>query len=625
MLRLSRRLQWPTSLRAVSACALASLVSTTLACGADSGARTDPNGGGSTTVAGPGAAPSAVTISGAADTVAAGVSVQLKAVATAADGRSVTDARIAWSTSDTTVARIDSLGLLHTIATGPFGVTVTAAASRGTAAPATAGLSLVSKSVPTTLAFNRSASADTVAIDDTARYAVTVRDGLGAVMPSPSVQWTIDDTSAASVDAAGLVHTRAMRNAIVTATLQRSGIAGTAPLTATAPVIVRLVLASIEGGVASTCGLTRGGSAYCWGEGAWGRLGDGVEYGIMTPVSHPVRVNTADRFTRLTLDENYDGRSGHTCGITTDGALDCWGSGSWGMLADGQDGQGLPPHHVNAPIRVGTGSYVDVAAAGKATCALSPSGDAYCAGNNFWKELGVDTVTQACVEPQLQQYYAESCSSTFVKVSGGIQFSRIFFSGLTACGFTSTRNTYCWGAALTLGANTPTPTQLGGNVTFATLSGGGGHFCGLTDDGVVYCWGRGGFGQLGNGVQQPSAVPVQVTTSQRFIALSAGGDHACAVTASGDMYCWGSNTHDELGTATTESCNGQSTYSIPCSTTPVKVNSTLHFVAAATGSAHTCGLTSEGSVYCWGGNSDGQLGNHGSATYPTPVRVADTN
>jgi len=158
-----------------------------------------------------------------------------------------------------------------------------------------------------------------------------------------------------------------------------------------------------------------------------------------------------------------------------------------------------------------------------------------------------------------------------------------------------------------------------------TLTGGSGETCGLTMDGTAYCWGRGGFGELGDGTQQPSTVPIAVKTTSRFTQISAGGDHVCALTAAGDAYCWGVNSSGELGVATSESCNGNATYSLICSTQPVQPVGVPKFIGIAAGATYTCGLVADGSVYCWGGNDRGQLGNGTSvASSMTPVRVKDT-
>ena len=301
------------------------------------------------------------------------------------------------------------------------------------------------------------------------------------------------------------------------------------------------------------------------------------------------------------------------------------------MLADGADGQGIPPHSTAIPIRVGSGVFVDVALGAENTCALTASGVPYCAGGNIFKQLGIDTVPNVCIQPQLPNNYGESCSSTFVQVSGSTTFSRIYGSGYTTCGVTSVGVAWCWGGDIAgeAGVGTlypvPTPTQIQGGLTFTTMAGGSSVMCALTPAGTAYCWGRGGFGALGTGIQVPSNTPVAVATLLTFTQIAAGGEHVCALTSSGDTYCWGTNTDGELGSVTTESCNGNSSYSLPCSTRPIQVLGVPKFVGIAAGSNHTCGLVANGSVYCWGAGDHGELGNGSTiASSITAVRVKDT-
>lgn len=99
-----------------------------------------------------------------------------------------------------------------------------------------------------------------------------------------------------------------------------------------------MVLTQLAGGAYHNCGVARGGVVHCWGEGAWGRLGTGVSYGAWQFVTTPVAALVSDRFTSVDADEQQDSRSGHSCARDANGMAYCWGSGAWGMLADGQHG-----------------------------------------------------------------------------------------------------------------------------------------------------------------------------------------------------------------------------------------------------------------------------------------------
>src|SRR5690606_25163024 len=124
-------------------------------------------------------------------------------------------------------------------------------------------------------------------------------------------------------------------------------------------------------------------------------------------------------------------------------------------------------------------------------------------------------------------------------------------------------------------------------------------------NGKPYCWGRNSNGQLGNGnsgtdLATPTAVNLtNVTGSQQFRQISGGERHTCALTAEGTLWCWGQNIQAQLGT-------GASGADV---STPTAVQAgTVKFSAVTAGSAHSCALGVDGTPYCWGQTSSGRLG-----------------
>lgn len=103
--------------------------------------------------------------------------------------------------------------------------------------------------------------------------------------------------------------------------------------------------------------------------------------------------------------------------------------------------------------------------------------------------------------------------------------------------------------------------------------------------------------------------------SLSFTSIAAGGSHTCGVTTSGAPYCWGGNALGQLGIG-----SFAPDFSPP-QTIPVPVLGGLTFRKLEAGAAHTCGLTTDSMVYCWGRGFDGELGNGTLANQNVPVAV----
>jgi hypothetical protein len=139
--------------------------------------------------------------------------------------------------------------------------------------------------------------------------------------------------------------------------------------------------------------------------------------------------------------------------------------------------------------------------------------------------------------------------------------------------------------------------ESGSPLAFAAVSVGDGSACGLTTAGAAYCWGANGAGELGDGTTTPSPTPVAVAGGLTFTTVSEGTGHTCGVTTDGTAYCWGTNVSGELG-------NDSATYPDPRdhpAPTPVPVVGGLRIETVSAGDYYTCGLTTGGAAYCWGG------------------------
>lgn len=333
----------------------------------------------------------------------------------------------------------------------------------------------------------------------------------------------------------------------------------------------------------------------------------------------------------------------HTCGIA-DGTVYCWGDNGAGQLGDGTEEDAIAP----VPV-AGDEAYEDVSGGAFHSCASTTAGNAHCWGQNGSGQLG-DGSTLPRAEPapvtdglglaqvtagashscgvrtagqafcwgdnfagQLGDGTDEPARTTPAAVAGDLLFSSVSAGlGSETCGISEDGAAYCWGFLPGTNDRSSTPVAVQGDPGFTLIRVGDGSVCGLDADGLAHCWGANGSGQLGDGSNDASASPVAVSGDLEFTDLGVGVRHACGVTAAdGKVYCWGDNSDGQLGV-------GQSGGS---STTPIPAAGDETFAAVTAGDGHTCAVNMDGEAYCWGRNADGQIGDGTTdpRLEPTPV------
>lgn len=358
---------------------------------------------------------------------------------------------------------------------------------------------------------------------------------------------------------------------------------------------------SVSAGSAHACGIRDGGTAYCWGDNNVGELGTGAADVLAHPV--PLAVSGGLRFQQVTAG------AGHSCG-RTDGAAYCWGHNSHGKL--GNPGVSVSGSPFPVPVTGGF-TFAALSAGDDHTCGLTPSGEAYCWGNNIDGQLGIGFA-------DLQGHPAPE------PVAGGHMFTSISSGRHYTCAVATDGVAYCWGAnaqgqvgdGSTTARSAPTPVAPG--LSFATVSAGSRHTCGVTTGQQAYCWGDNAVGELGNSTTVPSETPVAVAGGHVFVALGAGMDaagntpHACGLDIGHAAYCWGSNSAGQLGIGTADG-------SVHADPEPV-LGGNL-FTELSVRDDFACGVTADGAAYCWGNGDAGQLGNGAAGDRHVPTGVVD--
>ena len=348
----------------------------------------------------------------------------------------------------------------------------------------------------------------------------------------------------------------------------------------------------IAAGYSHTCTVSMDGDVLCWGNNASGRLGD------QTTINRPVPVYVKGLAGKA---EQVSSGSEHTCALLLSGAVQCWGNNFYGQLGNGTKTNSSIPITV-----VGLSSGVkEIAVASGYTCALLTGGTVQCWGSNGFGQLGNGTTTNSLVP-------------TSVIGLNGVESISAEYTHACAV-LTTTGEVQCWGNNLygQLGDGTQlhhtTPVAVPGLSGVIEIQTGGAHTCALQSGGMVKCWGGNFNGQLGDGTMTNSLIPVTVTgLASGVSSISMGGYHACALLDSQGLKCWGKNENGQLGDKTITLYRN----------TPIDVLA-LNGGAAEVhaGGYHTCAILVDGMVQCWGNNEYGQLGNGYQQEYTVPVAV----
>jgi alpha-tubulin suppressor-like RCC1 family protein len=240
------------------------------------------------------------------------------------------------------------------------------------------------------------------------------------------------------------------------------------------------------------------------------------------------------------------------------------------------------------------------------SCGVTTDNKAYCWGRNAEGEVGDSTTFSRRFRPRL--------------VAGHHSFSRVIPGAFHTCGVTTTGKAFCWGAGADgqIGDGTTNqrrwPRAVAGGLIFSVVAGGSGHSCGLTTDNRAYCWGTNSSGELGDGTTATRLRPVAVIGGLHFGALVPGGTQTCALTGADKAYCWGNNEKGQLGDGTTTNRSH-----------PVALTGNRLIDLVSTGGSewfgHSCAVTTGGRAYCWGANSQGELGDGTTNDSAVPVAV----
>ena len=322
-----------------------------------------------------------------------------------------------------------------------------------------------------------------------------------------------------------------------------------------------------------------------------------------------------------TVDTNYQ----HSCGIQQGGELFCWGWNDQGQLGDGTTTRRLTPTAVRYDgdsllvKQVSTGQYN--------TCIVTEANRVMCWGDGSQGQNGIGSYNNdnTIFDQKRPKEVLLSWDVNATTVTTGVNF---------ACALIDDGSVRCWGknnyGQLGMGSTSPAYSGLPQEVQlpagrFAlSIDAVSDHACAVLDDGSMYCWGYHRYGNMGTGLSLSSSssyistpIPVDLPAGKRVSLMAVGNEHSCAVMTDDSLWCWGRNYYGEVG-------NGNiATQSSEYVLSPVEVDVQYYapIVALSAGYGSTCSLHDDGMMNCWGRNDDGQVGDGLSSDKSTPTTI----
>lgn len=358
-------------------------------------------------------------------------------------------------------------------------------------------------------------------------------------------------------------------------------------------------VSAVAAGTLHTCAL-RGGRVFCWGDNTTGQLGVPTITRSVTPVEVPGIRDAAE----VAVDGNA------SCARHLDGTVSCWGQSISGQLGTGVPvGRDLVP-----PTRVpGVRDATALVLGSGYTCVVFLGGAVSCWGSNRNHQLG-DGMGGG-----------EASRAAAAPVTGLNRVVQLA-AGQFSCAVREDGKVLCWGlnfAGETASATAPTrtPEEVPGVSNAVNVGVGSGFGCAVVQSGQVYCWGDNRLGQLGDRPRNLRMPPEPVPGITDASRLAVGWTNTCALRRDGTVSCWGQGTHGELGAGMMDQT----------SPTPVAVpglDNVVQLVGFAPVSNvlgnHRCALRRSDTdrLWCWGYNSDGQVGDGTMTDRASPVRAS---
>jgi len=331
-----------------------------------------------------------------------------------------------------------------------------------------------------------------------------------------------------------------------------------------------------------TLGIRANGTLWGWGANSNGQLGNASTATVRLPAQIGV----------VTTWQSVSTGGNHSVAVRTDGTLWAWGLNSSGQVGDGSTTTRTSPVQI-------AGTTWKVAVAGNThTVAVKSDGTIWAWGSNSNGQLGQGATDATAHSSPVQIGALTTWAQTTASLAAGTDFTLALKTDGTLWAWGLNSSGQLGDASTTLRS---APVQIGAAVTtWNSVAAGAAFSIGTRSDGTIWTWGFNGSGQLADGTAITRTSPVPFTALTNVQTIRPGGSHVLAIRTDGTLWAWGSNNPTgQLGLNTSDAAPHAS---------PVLVASATNWQLVAPGSIHSIATRTDGSVWSWGANNNGQLG-----------------
>jgi alpha-tubulin suppressor-like RCC1 family protein len=347
-------------------------------------------------------------------------------------------------------------------------------------------------------------------------------------------------------------------------------------------------------GYYSTAGIQSNGTLWAWGNNSYGQLG----LNDLTNRSSPVQVGALSSWYQVAMQQWNIGAI-----LQSSGTLYASGLNTFGSLGNNSTTSQSSPVTILSP---GSGSWNKISSANSYTMAIQSNGTLWGVGINSFGQLGLNTTASCSLLAQV------GALSTWTQISCGYAHSLSIQSNGTL---------WTWGSNSygQLGLNTSTnyssPVQIGALSTWTQVACGYYHSMAVQTNGTLWTWGSNSSGQLGVGSAGTNILsPVQVGALSVWTKISGGYYTSTTIQSNGTLWSWGSNGNGQLGV------NTSTNYSSPVQILSSKQGTWIQ-ISTTGNSRSSAAIISPGTLWMWGANSYGQLGNNSTTNQSSPIQV----